>query len=37
MAAQKRKKKTKKKKKLSVETFGIFECPLTQTPTNQDS
>ena len=31
MAAQKR------KKKLLTEIFGIFECLITQNPTNQDS
>ena len=33
MAAQKR----KKKKNLLTEIFGIFECLITQNPTNQDS
>ena len=36
MVAQKCKKK-KKKKKLLTEIVGVFECLLTQNPTNQDS
>ena len=27
----------KRKKKLLTEIFGIFQCLLTQNPTNQDS
>ena len=37
MVAQKCKKKKKKKKKKLTKIFCIFECLLTQNPTNQDS